>query len=76
MYTLPIKNWFTHYHIPNRHSMAIGAKHMVHDVRFWIVLIGIAVMIALIALIILTGSTGGPIQPLVFPGEPLYPVSY
>ena len=76
MYTLPIKNWFTHIHVPNGHSTICWLRHMVHDVRFWVVLVGITMMLALIALMIWAESSGGPNRTLVFPGGPLYPMSY
>ncbi len=76
MYTLHMKNWFTHYHTLDGHGMIRRARYMVHDVRFWVVLIGIAMAIILTALIIWASPSGGTNQPFVFPEQPFYPISY
>ena len=76
MYTLPMKNWFKHYHALDGHGMIRRAKYMVHDVHFWGILVVIAAVIAITALIIWAELSGKLIQPLGFPGDPLYPISY
>lgn len=65
MYTLPLKEWAHHVHVPSRANMALRISHMTHDERFWPIMVAIALMAAFIAIAIWAGMTGGA------PGEEL-----
>lgn len=58
MYTLPIKKWVHHMHTPGRRNVILRVGHLVHDERFWPIVIMLAVIAMLIALVIWAGLSG------------------
>lgn len=70
MYTLPLKRWASHTHVPKAHDMGVRLGHMVRDDRFWaVVALGILALI-LMAVALFTESTGElttPSMPIYFP---------
>ena len=60
MYTLPVKQWFSHIHMPDRHSLAVKMDHLFHDERFWALVVAIALIAAFIGLVIWAGLHGEP----------------
>lgn len=71
MYTLRMKEWFHYVHMPSTHDMSLKFGRIVHDERFWPIVVAIGLIAVFIALVIwagLYGRTG--------PGEiPMYPFS-
>ncbi len=65
------KKWMHQAHIPNRHSMAMHTNHLLHDSRFWAVLIFTALLLLLIIMAILFGGSGTT-RPWM-PVNPTYP---
>ena len=59
MYTLPLKNWIHRVHMPSRDTLALRMSHIVHDERFWPIMVAIALMATFIAIAIWAGMTGG-----------------
>lgn len=55
MYTLQTKRWFGHFHW---HDVNIGLNHVVHDERFWPMVVGVVLIAAFIALVIWAGMYG------------------
>ena len=67
MYSLPMKNWVHHMHMPNMHNMSVHCSHIIHDERFWpIVVVGLllAAFIGLAIWGILTGQPGEETTPI------------
>ena len=64
MYALSMKKWFHRREGP-RTLLKVRASHMVHDERFWPVLVAFAVLLLLIAFGILAGIYGEPIAEIV-----------
>lgn len=58
MYSVPIKKWVHHIHMPDRHNLALQMSHLVHDERFWPIVVAIALMAAFIAIAVWAGLTG------------------
>lgn len=75
MFTRQIKSRISHLHMPNRHSMALHARHLVHDSRFWVVVIGGALIALFILFTIWAGASGSLERPLI-PTNPMLPYNY
>jgi hypothetical protein len=45
-------------HVPDRHIMALKIEHIVHDERFWPIVIMLGVLTALVVLVIWAGIYG------------------
>lgn len=58
MYTLPLKKWVHNIHMPHRHDMALRWGLMVHNERFWAILILVAVLGLLVFFTIWAGISG------------------
>jgi len=69
MAILPLKKWFPHSHMPDRHQLAIKGEHLVHSERFWLI-VTLAVLLALTIFFgILAMGTGGGQEQI----RPFYP---
>ena len=69
MHPAPIRKWFGH----SEHNVAVRFEHMVHDERFWPIVVTIALLAILVGIAIWAGLTGG--GELRQPG-PYYPYTY
>jgi len=54
---LSFKKLLHHFHMPNRHSIALRAEHIFHDERFWPLAALLAFITLLIILYVLAGSS-------------------
>ncbi len=74
MKTATFKNLVQHIHMPSRHKTAVWMGHMVHDERFWPMVVAAILLAAFIAIAIwaqMYGETGQAISPTrMFPYYP------
>lgn len=75
MYTLPMRKWVGHMHVPGRHGIAVSLSHMVQDERFWPIVAAGAVLLLLITMVIWAGVSGGTGQEAE-PLRPFFPYQY
>jgi len=52
MYTLPIKKWVGHFHMPEKHEICLRITHMIHSDNFWAAVIAIALVAGFLVLAI------------------------
>ena len=71
MHPAPIRRWFEHFH--GGHNVAVRLEHMVHDERFWPIVVTIVLLAILIGVAIWAGLSGG--GEYRQPG-PYYPYTY
>jgi len=70
MHPAPIRKWFGH----SEHNVAVRFEHMVHDERFWPIVVTLLLLAILVGIAIWAGLTGGGGE-LRQPG-PYYPYTY
>ncbi len=70
MYPITVKNWFQH----GGHNVEVRFEHMVHDERFWPIVVTLALLALLLGIAIWAGLTGAGGQ-YRQPG-PYYPYTY
>ncbi len=58
MYTFGVKKWIDHMHMPSGHNVAVGLDHLIHDERFWPILLAVGFTVFLLVLFILLGIYG------------------
>ena len=52
-----LKEYMSHYHMPTRHDVAIRWDHMIHDERFWPIMLALLLILAFVAIAIWAGMT-------------------
>ena len=67
-----LTHWYTQFHMPKRHDMAVRMDHMVHDERFWPIVIAMFLIIAFITLALWVGLAGETNKEIL-PTYPFYP---
>ena len=72
MYTLSMKKWFHRRQEPKTQAMRARLSHIVHDERFWPVVVAVAVLLVLVIFGILAGIYGEP-QSEMTPRSPFPP---
>ena len=72
METKDPKHRYGRFHTPSRHNMTVRLDHMVHDERFWPIVIALLLIIAFVALALWVGL-GGQTNEEMFPTYPFYP---
>ena len=76
MFIQPIKTWFhEHAHMPGQGHAALRISHVLHDSRFWVLLIAGVVIALFIILAIFAGGTGRG-NDLPLPQNPMFPYIY
>ena len=53
-----LKSWVHQLHVPSGHNMRVGMSHMVHDERFWPVVVALAVIGLFITIIVIAAIYG------------------
>ncbi len=66
-----LKRWVSHIHMPRGH-LGVRMDHLVHDDRFWAMVVIAALLIAFAAIVIWAGTTIES-TPGTQPIRPLYP---
>ena len=56
-----------------RHTVAVKFDHMVHDERFWPIMVTLLLFALLIGIALWAAYTG---EPQVSPRQPMYPFTY
>ncbi len=72
METSEHKHRYSRFHMPSRHDMAVRLDHMVHDERFWPIVIAMFLIIAFVALALWVGLAGQTNEDII-PVYPFYP---
>lgn len=52
------KKIFYHFHMPHKGSTVLKMEHLLHDERFWALLVGIALITGFVVLVILMSLYG------------------
>lgn len=58
MYAFGVKKWVHHMHVPSGHNVAVHLDHLIHDERFWPILLAVGFTVFLLVLFILLGIYG------------------
>lgn len=67
--------WINKIHVPGRHSAAVRMEHIIHDERFWPIVVTLALLALLVAVAIWAGASGEQ-ELQITPDRPFFPFTY